>query len=235
MPAHSACDTSEATHADRDRIMTAATCARRAVALATCITLALGPGTAFAAQRSGRQGQTYAVPRDSPVRPAPPQTHPGYDNGFRDGQRQGALDARGNRAADFARSDAYRSGDAGYDRALGSRDGYRTEFRRGFELGYRQAYESARGVRDDRRDERERRWTRGYQEPATSHGYRDGYNRGRSDGRARGRYDPVRAGDYRAGDNGYSRDYGSKDAYKNNYRTGFRQGYEDGYRDGGRR
>ncbi len=42
--------------------------------------------------------------------------------------------------------------------------------------------------------------------------------------------DPVRHGDYKDGDNGYQRSYGSKDAYKNNYRSGFRQGYEDGYR-----
>ena len=43
--------------------------------------------------------------------------------------------------------------------------------------------------------------------------------------------DPVRHGDYKDGDNGYNRSYGTKDAYKNNYRSGFRQGYEAGYRD----
>jgi hypothetical protein len=113
--------------------MTAATCARRAVAAATCVTLAVGPQAAFAAQRAD-QGQAFAVSRDRAAKPAR-QARPAYDNGFRDGQRQGNLDARGNRGADFARSDAYRSADAGYDRALGSRDGYRAEFRRGFERG----------------------------------------------------------------------------------------------------
>jgi hypothetical protein len=46
----------------------------------------------------------------------------------------------------------------------------------------------------------------------------------------RHRYDPLRHGDYKDGDNGYNRDYGSKDAYKQYYREGFRSGYEDGYR-----
>jgi hypothetical protein len=73
------------------------------------------------------------------------------------------------------------------------------------------------------------------QEPAAARGYADGYKRGVDDGRDRDRYDPVRHGDYREGDEGYYREYGSKDAYKNNYRAGFRQGYEDGYREGNRR
>ena len=73
--------------------------------------------------------------------------------------------------------------------------------------------------------------TRGYQDPAFSRGYSDGWEKGRDDGHDRDRYDPVRHGDYKDGDNGYDRSYGSKDAYKNNYRSGFRQGYEAGYRD----
>jgi hypothetical protein len=102
-----------------------------------------------------------------------------------------------------------------------------------------------RGWRDRDRDDRGRRaaggpWTRdrrgpiGYQEPAYARGFSDGYERGLNDGRDRDRYDPVGERDYRDGDNGYFRDYGSRDAYRNNYRAGFRQGYEDGYRDGQR-
>ena len=72
-------------------------------------------------------------------------------------------------------------------------------------------------------------------EPAFARGYSDGWDRGLGDGRDRRRYDPVRHGDYRSADDGYTREYGSKDAYRNNYRAGFRQGYEDGYRDGARR
>lgn len=72
------------------------------------------------------------------------------------------------------------------------------------------------------------------QEPASARGYADGYRRGLDDGRDRDRYDPVGQRDYRAGDLGYYRDYGSRDGYRNNYRAGFRQGYEHGYRDGAR-
>jgi len=72
------------------------------------------------------------------------------------------------------------------------------------------------------------------QEPATARGYSDGYRRGLNDGRDRDRYDPVGNGDYRSGDPGYSRSYGSRDSYRVNYRAGFRQGYEDGYREAAR-
>ena len=79
----------------------------------------------------------------------------------------------------------------------------------------------------------ERRGT--YQEPAFARGYADGYMRGLDDSRDRDRYDAVGHRDYRRGDEGYYRDYGSRDAYRNNYRAGFRQGYDEGYRSGGNR
>jgi hypothetical protein len=75
---------------------------------------------------------------------------------------------------------------------------------------------------------------RGVRDPAFARGYSDGWEKGLDDGRDRDRYNPVRHGDYRSGDEGYTRAYGPKEAYRNNYRTGFRQGYEDGYRDGTR-
>ena len=80
-----------------------------------------------------------------------------------------------------------------------------------------------------------RQQDRRYQEPAFGRGYSDGYKRGIDDSRDRDRYDAVGHGDYRRGDAGYSRDYGSRDAYRNNYRAGFRQGYEEGYRAGEQR
>jgi hypothetical protein len=70
-----------------------------------------------------------------------------------------------------------------------------------------------------------------FQEPAFARGYDDGYMRGRDDSKDHDRYDPVGDRDYRRGDLGYERDYGSRDAYKNNYRAGFRQGYDEGYKD----
>lgn len=65
-------------------------------------------------------------------------------------------------------------------------------------------------------------------------GYERGHEKGVEDGRNGDRYDPLRHRSYRDGDEGYSSDYGSRDAYRNNYRAGFRQGYEEGYRQGSR-
>jgi len=134
------------------------------------------------------------------------------------------------------RSSAYRNGDRGYQSRYGNREVYRSEFRRGFSSGYRDGYEGyRRNAFEQRRDNRrDPRVLRGYRDPAFARGYSDGWERGADDGRDRDRYDPVRHGDYRDGDDGYTRSYGSRDVYKNNYRAGFRQGYEDGYRSGAR-
>jgi hypothetical protein len=148
-----------------------------------------------------------------------------YDRGYRDGLHDGENDAR------HARPFVIRL------------DGRRDEdFRRGYERGYRESYDRGRvviqpaplpqrapGVVFDRR------LPSGYQDPAFARGFSDGYREGVDDGHDRDRYDPVRHGEYRDGDKGYSRDYGPRNAYKNNYRAGFRQGYDTGYRDGANR
>jgi hypothetical protein len=160
-----------------------------------------------------------------------------YDRGYREGIQQGEEDGRDGRAPQAERNSIYRDGDRGYQGRYGNRDVYRDEFRRGFTSGYREGYDRYRvniyeqGRRDNRRDPRV---LRGYQDPAFARGYSDGWDHGAEDQRDRDRYDPVRHGDYRDGDDGYSRSYGSRDAYKNNYRAGFRQGYEEGYRNGTR-
>ena len=199
-------------------------CIRWALAAAICGALALEPATT-----------AFAWQFDSQGRPSATQSRAAYDTGFREGMQRGQNDGRSGRAADINRDSEYRSADRGYDPNWGSRTAYRDEFRRGYEAGYRQGYRSI-GARQDREDTgRDRRWSRGYQEPATARGYRDGYDKGADDGQDRDRYDPVRHDDYKSADNGYEREYGSKDAYRNNYRVGFRQGYEDGYRSGNRR
>jgi flagellar biosynthesis/type III secretory pathway protein FliH len=161
----------------------------------------------------------------------------GYDRGYREGVQQGEQDGRQGREPQVDRYSRYRDADTGYQSRYGNRDVYRDEFRRGYSAGYRTGYDRYRinsyeqGRRDNRRDPRV---LRGYQDPAFARGYSDGWDHGADDRRDRDRYDPVRHGDYRGGDDGYSRSYGSKDAYKNNYRAGFRQGYEEGYRNGTR-
>lgn len=159
-----------------------------------------------------------------------------YDRGFQEGRREGEKDARGRQTFDVRRHDAYRDGDRGYSRSDGDRNRYRAEFRRGFEEGYRSSFERVRGsVPDRRRDYRDANRRGSVGEPAYARGYADGFDKGRDDFKDRRRYDPLRHGDYKDGDNGYDRDYGSKDAYKQYYREGFRSGYEDGYRGGDRR
>ena len=77
---------------------------------------------------------------------------------------------------------------------------------------------------------------RSYEEPAYARGYADGFRHAQDDRFDRRRYDPIGHRDYRSGDQGFYRSYGSRDAYRNNYRAGFRAGYDAGYRDGtGRR
>jgi hypothetical protein len=159
-----------------------------------------------------------------------------YDRGFQEGRREGESDARGRQNFDVRRHDAYRDGDRGYDRQDGDRNRYREEFRRGFEAGYRSSFERLRGSNPDRqRGYRDVDRRGGVNEPAYARGYADGFDKGRDDFKDRHRYDALRHGDYRDGDNGYDRDYGSKDAYKQYYREGFRSGYEDGYRGSDRR
>jgi hypothetical protein len=165
------------------------------------------------------------------VAPAAAQNNRAFDRGYREGIEQGADDARRGRRFEIERSNLYRNGDRGYNGRDGNREWYRNDFRRGYASGYRTGYYNVRGDGiQSRRDVRGPGRTRGYQEPAFARGYSDGWDKGLDDGRDRDRYDPVRHGDYKDADNGYERNYGSKDAYKNNYRTGFRQGYEDGYR-----
>jgi hypothetical protein len=198
----------------------------------TCAALAVTSGvTTFAAQRDVRIKVT---------RTATATTREAYDVGYREGLQRGERDGRGGSSFGFERDDIYRSGDRGWQQRYGARELYRLEFRRGFESGYRAGFDRVRVVRNDRRDSRrderwDRRVPRGFQEPAAARGYGDGWEQGFKDGDDHDRYDPVRHRDYRAGDEGYGRDYGSRDAYKNNYRAGFRQGYEDGYRAGTRR
>jgi hypothetical protein len=168
-----------------------------------------------------------------------------YDRGYREGVQQGEQDGRQGRDPQWERSSIYRDADRGYQDRYGSRDSYRDDFRRGFASGYRTGYDRYRGAiydqgrrdnsnwgrSDDRRDPRV---LRGYQDPAFARGYAEGWDHGADDRHDRDRYDPVRHGDYKSADDGYSRSYGTKDAYKNNFRSGFRQGYDAGYRNGER-
>jgi hypothetical protein len=64
---------------------------------------------------------------------------------------------------------------------------------------------------------------------AQDNGYREGLKHG-EDAARRGRpFDLAREKDYRNGDEGYNRRYGSKEEYREAYRNGFAQGYREAY------
>ena len=164
-----------------------------------------------------------------------------YDNGYREGVREGQNDARRGRDFSYTRHDEYRDADDGYRRGSIDRDSYRRSFRQGFQTGYSEAFN--RNARYDRRDN----YPRGVPYPsdrgvlayppnrgvlrsvAADIGYRDGIEAGRDDARDRHRFDPARAKRYREGDHDYNSRYGSRDAYKRDYRAAFEQGYREGY------
>ena len=65
---------------------------------------------------------------------------------------------------------------------------------------------------------------------AYDNGYREGVNAGEHDARRGRRYEPSHQGDWRDADDGYHRDYGDKNFYRQNFRSGFESGYSQGYR-----
>jgi flagellar biosynthesis/type III secretory pathway protein FliH len=162
-----------------------------------------------------------------------------YDNGLREGVKEGQNDARHNRDFSYQRHDGYRDADKGYRRDDGDREFYRRSYRQGFQAGYTEAYN--RNARDGR-DQRgvihppvatyPPASSRGYGSSgsmAAQNGYRDGLEAGRNSARDRERFDPVRAKRYREGDHDYDNRYGSRDDYKRDYRAAFEQGYREGY------
>lgn len=183
---------------------------------------ALSPASGFA-QAAGSNSRPWWSPAGSQSRPGV-GTRPGYQQGYLEGYREGERDARHYRGYDLRRHAAYRDGARGYNSGQGDRDRYREAFQRGFETGYRSGFQRVRPFVGSRRG--------GLSEPAFARGYADGFEKGREDWEDRDRYDPVRHGDYRSGDKGYSDHHGSRDAYKQFYREGFREGYEAGYRGG---
>lgn len=174
-----------------------------------------------------------------------------YDNGYRQGVREGENDARRGRGYSVQSHDQYRDADDGYRRADGDRDFYRRSYRQGFQEGYNQGYGRYGNVSrypgstyptypnypnypSPRYPERGVP-RGGYYSAAQDVGYRDGVEAGRNDARDRRRYDPVRTKRYRDGDHDYNNRYGSRDEYKREYRAAFEQGYRDGYQGVNRR
>jgi hypothetical protein len=64
-----------------------------------------------------------------------------YDNGFREGAKQGEKDGRSNRAFAYQDDKTYQRGDKGYHREYGTIDRYRQTFRTGYAAGYSDGYQ----------------------------------------------------------------------------------------------
>jgi hypothetical protein len=82
-----------------------------------------------------------------------PDTNRGYgsqagfgalQNGVSDGYQKGLDDVHDRKFPDVTRQKWYRSGDHDYNSRYGSKDLYRTEYRRGFQEGYDRAYREGR-------------------------------------------------------------------------------------------
>lgn len=67
-----------------------------------------------------------------------------YQNGASDGYRKALDDLEDRKYPDVARHKWYRNGDHDYDKAYGSKDAYKLEYRRGFEDGYNRAFREGR-------------------------------------------------------------------------------------------
>jgi hypothetical protein len=178
-----------------------------------------------------------------------------YDNGYREGLRDGESAARSRRPLDIQREKDWRKADAGYNRSYGDRGRYRDSFRSGYSDGYRAAYDrfGYNGRYDPRSSRRDGGWYgsqgnypqdgrtypqgpyrdygTGVAHIAFQNGVNDGYDKGIDDARDRKYPDATRQKWYRAGDRHYEGRYGSKEAYKDEYRRGFLEGYQRAYRD----
>ncbi len=182
-----------------------------------------------------------------------------YDNGYREGVKEGEKDARSRNVYDFRDERAWQRADKGYHRSFGDEWRYQQSFRGGFEAGYSDGYRryggnygyggggygGGYGTRVPGGTYPNTRGDYGYgyprsgygygSNPAYSNGVNDGYQKGREDARDRDSFDPRRHKWYRSGDHNYRNEYGPRREYENLYRQGFQQGYERGYRELGYR
>lgn len=173
-----------------------------------------------------------------------------YDNGFREGAREGNKDGRKRDAFAYHDEKTFQRADKGYYREFGDPDRYRQSFRAGYAAGYSEAYQrvAPRGGYGNGREQRGPYTQRGGSYPGERYGYPgeygsynqiavqtgldDGYEKGVEDARKNRSFDALRHTWYRSGDRRYEGRYGSREQYKDLYRQGFREGYERGYRGG---
>ena len=159
-----------------------------------------------------------------------------YDNGFREGVREGEKDGRSRDAFRYQDEGDYRRADVGYRRQYGDVNNYRQVFRQGFSEGYSEGYRRysrRNGTYPPYGNDGRYGYPQGpagRNDSAFEIGARHGFEKGREDARDNDRYDPRRHEWYREGDRDYNSRYGPRERYKDEYRRGFLAGYERGYR-----
>jgi flagellar biosynthesis/type III secretory pathway protein FliH len=139
-----------------------------------------------------------------------------YDNGFREGIKQGEKDGRGNRPFAYQDEKTFQRADKGYHREFGAMERYRQTFRTGYAAGYSDGYE---------------RYA-----PAYGYGRYGNENERYGGGRAVPRRDTggryPGAGTYPVYPQQYPGSYGQYGAYRETaVQNGFRDGYEKGAED----
>jgi flagellar biosynthesis/type III secretory pathway protein FliH len=179
-----------------------------------------------------------------------------YDNGYREGVKEGERDARSRDTFNYQDERTWQRADKGYHRSFGDWERYQQTFRTGYAAGYSDAYRRFAPSYGSRGSGGVYPNTRGGSvypgqgygypgqggygypgqggygySPAFSNGVNDGYDKGREDARDRDSFDPLRHKWYREGDRNYRSSYGPRQQYENLYRQGFKEGYERGYRE----
>ena len=107
------------------------------LAPAAVVVLGLTAAVPAQAQISGGPTWTYAEEAQQPYIQS---RRVAYDNGYREGVREGDRDARGRDAFNFQDERTWQRADKGYNRSLGDRWRYEQSFRTGFEAGYNDGY-----------------------------------------------------------------------------------------------
>ena len=163
----------------------------------------------------------------------------GYGQGFRDGQKRGQHEGRENDPNDYHPPD-WRRATRGYRSWMGPMNVYQNGYQQGYADGFRNGFISQRpGWRDrdgygDDRYRNDSYYGNGYYGGNYRYHSRMGYDTGYQDGATMAREDmynrkpfnPNPRARFDGRDNGYSRAYGDKNAYKAEYTDGYRAGYE---------
>jgi hypothetical protein len=157
----------------------------------------------------------------------------GYQNGYRDGYSKGQHEGREGDYNDYQTPD-WRQATRGYQSWMGPLNVFQSAYRNGYETGFRAGFQSV-----NRRGDRGVYPFGGYYPeggsypnrgswggPAYNFGHQDGASVARSDIYSHKPFNPNPRGRYGDEDHGYSRQYGSIDAYRAQYTAGYRAGYQ---------